>query len=238
MTFLLGEGREANIPRGIELAIEKMKKKEEAQILINTPKLAATGGPAAVPETSNREVSKYDVTLKSFERAKESWQLDGEQKVEQSIIFKEKGTDYFKQGKYELASNKYQKIVEFLEHEISLRGDMEEERASLLQAGRLNLAMCKIKVNDWIEAKNLCDKVIEENPTNVKAYFRRGEALVALSEHEQARRDFAKVLDLDPENKAAKNKVTMCLHQIKAIREKEKKTFANMFDRVLIDSNR
>ena len=151
------------------------------------------------------------------------------------FIFKEKGTDYFKQGKYELASNKYQKIVEFLEHEISLRGDMEEERASLLQAGRLNLAMCKIKVNDWIEAKNLCDKVIEENPTNVKAYFRRGEALVALSEHEQARRDFAQVLDLDPENKAAKNKVTMCLHQIKAIREKEKKTFANMFDRVCIN---
>ena len=26
----------------------------------------------------------YDITLKSFERAKEGWQLDGEQKLEQS----------------------------------------------------------------------------------------------------------------------------------------------------------
>ena len=47
----------------------------------------------------------------------------------------------------------------------------------------------------------------------------------------QAKRDFAKVLEVDPENKAAKNKITMCQHHIKAQRDKEKRTFANMFDR-------
>jgi len=36
--------------------------------------------------------------LKSFERAKESWQLDGEQKVEQARVLKEKGTIFFKVG--------------------------------------------------------------------------------------------------------------------------------------------
>ena len=46
-----------------------------------------------------------------------------------------------------------------------------------------------------------------------------------------AKNDFAKVLELDPDNKAAKNKVAICLHQIKAQRDKEKRTFANMFDR-------
>ena len=38
----------------------------------------------------------YEVYLKSFERAKESWQLDGEQKVEQARILKDKGTIFFK----------------------------------------------------------------------------------------------------------------------------------------------
>ena len=38
----------------------------------------------------------YDIHLKAFERAKESWQLDGEQKVEQAKILKEKGTIFFK----------------------------------------------------------------------------------------------------------------------------------------------
>lgn len=114
----------------------------------------------------------------------------------------------------------------------SLKDEKEAERASLLQAGRLNLAMCMIKMNDWVEARNLCDKVIEENPSSVKGYFRRGEALVALNEHDLALRDFGKVIELDPENKAAKNKVAVCMHQIKVNKEKEKKTFANMFEKV------
>ena len=53
----------------------------------------------------------------------------------------------------------------------SFKGDKEEERASLLQAGRLNLAMCKIKVNDWMEARNLCDKVVEEDDKCIKVPF-------------------------------------------------------------------
>lgn len=40
-----------------------------------------------------------------------------------------------------------------------------------------------------------------------------------------------KVLELDADNKAAKNKVAMCVRNIKANKQKEKKTFANMFDK-------
>ena len=49
---------------------------------------------------------------------------------------------------------------------------------------RLNLAMCYLKQNKWIEARNLCDKVLEENPNVAKAYFRRGESLYNLNDHE------------------------------------------------------
>jgi len=227
LSFVFGEGSEIQVPKGVEMALEKMKRKEEAQISI-VPSL--TVGGLGVPK-DNQEVLKYDINLKSFERAKESWQMDGEEKLEQSKIFKAKGTDFFKQGKYDMANTKYNKIIEFLEHEISLKGDKEAERASLLQAGRLNLAMCKIKVNDWMEARNLCDKVVEEDGKCIKGYFRRGEALVALNEHALAMTDFEKVLELDADNKAAKNKVAMCVQQIKANKQKEKKTFANMFDK-------
>ena len=33
------------------------------------------------------------------------------QKLEQSVIFKDKGTEFFKQKKYELAANKYNKVI-------------------------------------------------------------------------------------------------------------------------------
>ena len=71
--------------------------------------------------------------------------MDAEMKVEQAKIFKDKGTQFFKENKYELAANKYRKIVDFLEHELSLKGEIEEERKGLLLAGRLNLAMCLLK---------------------------------------------------------------------------------------------
>ena len=44
--------------------------------------------------------------------------------------------------------------------------------------------MCYLKQNKWIETRNLCDKVLEENSDVAKAYFRRGEALFNLNDHE------------------------------------------------------
>ena len=43
--------------------------------------------------------------------------------------------------------------------------------------------MCYLKQSKWIEARNLCDKVLEENSEIAKAYFRRGEALFNLNDH-------------------------------------------------------
>ncbi len=95
-------------------------------------------------------------------------------------------------------------------------GEQEETRQKLLQAGRLNLAACHLKLGEWIEARNVCDKVVEENGADcAKAFFRRGEALVHLKDHEEARKDFMEVARLEPDNKAAKNKVAICTQEIK-----------------------
>ena len=74
-------------------------------------------------------------------------------------------------------------------------------------------------------------QAIEETDAVAKAWFRRGEAQLALNDCESAKLDFEKSLELEPDNKAAKNKVVICQQRIKAQKEKEKKTFANMFDK-------
>jgi len=228
--FEVGEGLNLHIPRGIEFALEKMKKKEVAQLTIQ-PQLGFGAQGWQEKEVPGDATLVYEVTLHKFEKAKESWQLDADQKLEQARIFKEKGTKHFKDGKYEIAASRYQKVIDFLEHEISLKGESEDERKSLLQAGRLNLAMCHLKMLQWIEARNVCDKAIEENDGVAKAWFRRGEANLAVNDYEAAKADFDRTFELDPENKAAKNKIAHCQLRIKAQKEKEKKTFANMFDK-------
>jgi len=209
---------------------EKMKKKEVAQITLTPAYGFGSAGCSQLGVEGNATLV-YELTLVKFEKAKESWQLDAEQKLEQARIFKEKGTKHFKDQKYEIASSRYQKVIDFLEHEISLKGEAEDERKALLQAGRLNLAMCHLKMSQWIEARGVCDKAIEENENVAKAWFRRGEEHLALNDCESAKADFEKTFQLDPENKAAKNKITHCQQKIKAQKEKEKKTFANMFDK-------
>ena len=48
----------------------------------------------------------------------------------------------------------------------------------------MNLAICYLKLGNWIEARNVCDKVLEESPAVAKAWFRRGEANFALNDWE------------------------------------------------------
>jgi len=228
--FELGEGAETNIPRGLEVAIEKMKKNEVANVTLKPSYAFGKDGNVSFGVGPGQTVI-YEVKVVSFEKAKESWQLDADAKLEQAKIFKDKGTLHFKNNKFDIAASRYQRIIDFLEHEISLKGDSELERKNLLQAGRLNLAQCHLKTGKWMQAREVCDKVIEESRDNSKAWFRRGEAQLALNDCEAAKQDFEKCVSLEPENKAAKNKVTICQQRIKAQKEKEKKTFANMFDK-------
>lgn len=78
----------------------------------------ATGNESfGVPANADLE---YEIELKSFEKAKESWSMDADEKLEQAKLCKEKGTNHFKAGKFSLANKQYSKIITLLEHEKSM----------------------------------------------------------------------------------------------------------------------
>ncbi|KAF3854761.1 hypothetical protein F7725_022816 [Dissostichus mawsoni] len=169
---------------------------------------------------------QYKIKLAAFEKAKESWEMNTVEKLEQSIIVKEKGTQYFKEGKYKQASVQYKRIVSWLENESGL-SEEDEKKAKVLQlAANLNLAMCFLKLQEPNKALENCDKALELNPSNEKALFRRGEALFGMKEFDQAKDVFQQVLQLYPANKAAKSQT-----RIKAQHEKDKRIYANMFQK-------
>lgn len=70
---------------------------------------------------------------------------------------------------------------------------------------------------------------MEIEPNNVKAFYRRGLSYLAGGEPQLALDDFNKVQEVEPENKAAINQITMCKHAIKEYHTKQKKLYANMF---------
>lgn len=60
-------------------------------------------------------VVEYTVTLTSFERTKETWAMDSEEIIEQAKIYKEKGTNYFKQSKFAPAQKMYGRVLKLVE---------------------------------------------------------------------------------------------------------------------------
>lgn len=230
LSFPLGEGSEFGICEGLERALEKFKKGEKSRIVLKAKyAFKAEGNPAlGIPPDANIE---YEAELKNFEKAKESWSLDSNEKIEQAKFFKDKGTNYFKNEKYALALKMYKKAVSFVDCDSGFEGDLETERKALLVVGHLNLALCHLKLQEHIEARDQCDKALTLNPTSEKGLFRRGQAYLGLGEPEKAKVDFEAVHKLDPNNKAAATHIILCNKEIKEQKVREKKIYANMFEK-------
>ncbi|ROT67118.1 peptidyl-prolyl cis-trans isomerase FKBP4 isoform X1 [Penaeus vannamei] len=228
--FPLGEGTEHNIPEGLERALERFKKGEKSTIKL-APKYAfgSAGNPDLnVPPGASLE---YEVELRSFEKAKESWEMDQEEKIEQAKVCKERGTTFFKQNKYRLAVKQYKKIIDLLQYDSGLDDEKKAESHSVLLAGHLNLAMAYLKLNDNSHAREHATKALELDSTSVKGYFRRGQAYLNMGDAEQGQLDFQACLKLDESNKAAKHQLQLCAAKIKADKLKEKKLYGGMFEK-------
>ena len=75
-------------------------------------------------------------------------------------------------------------------------------------------------------------QALELDSSNEKGLFRRGEAHLAVNDFDLARADFQKLLQLYPSNKAAKAQLAVCQQRIRKQLEREKKLYANMFERL------
>ncbi|XP_055612662.1 FK506-binding protein 59 isoform X2 [Uranotaenia lowii] len=219
--FHIGEGEKEGVVPGIEIAIEKFKKGETSRLVLK-PKYAfgSEGKPDVVP--ANATVV-YEITMKEFEREPDSWKLDDEQRIAQSELFKQKGTAYFKDNKFKLALKMYQKSLNYLTSSDS----QEAKQRQLIMY--LNKALCHQKLDEHDESKDACNEALNIDSKSVKALYRRGQARLALGDIEKALLDFNAVRELEPENKAALNQVTICKQKIKEYNEQQKKVFANMF---------
>ncbi|PVD33481.1 hypothetical protein C0Q70_04737 [Pomacea canaliculata] len=232
VSFIQGDGDEVGIVKGVEIATKKMKKNEICRLDVAAKYAYGTAGcpEKNIPPNANLV---YEVEMISFEKAKEKWELDSKQKLEQSKIFKEKGTGYFKNGNYSKAVRYYKQVISYLEYETSLTGEEKEERDALILSSHLNLAMCHLKLKEYSEAEEACKKALEMDSKNVKALFRRGQARLERNEYELALEDFEKVVELEPDNKAAKNQILLCKQRKKQFLEREKKLYSNMFQKLL-----
>ncbi|KAK7395412.1 hypothetical protein VNO78_15970 [Psophocarpus tetragonolobus] len=224
---------EEQVVDGLDRAVLTMKKGEVALLTI-APDYAFGSSEsqqelAVIPPNST---VYFEVELVSFEKEKESWDLNTTEKLEAAGKKKEEGNVLFKAGKYARASKRYDKGVKYIEHDSSFAEKEKNQAKTLKVACNLNNAACKLKLKDYKEAEKLCTKVLDLEGTNVKALYRRAQAYMQLGDLDLAEFDIKKALEIDPNNRDVKLEYRTLKEKVKENNRKEAQFYGNMINKM------
>ena len=188
---------------------------------------------------------------------KEAWEMTPEEKFKEVPIAREQGGKLYKVGDWEASLKKYERCLVLLET-LSTSGlvlDLKKE-ASDAKRGihsesivpkdniidldtidewtricRLNYAACKMKLKDYASVVIQCTEVLQSDPRNSKALFRRGQAYTELGRDlDLATKDFDTLSVLckfdSPEYQELLNQQKKLDLKLKKHFEKEKSMYA------------
>jgi peptidylprolyl isomerase len=224
-SFTLGAGE---VIKGWDVGVASMKRGEKALLTCSAPYAYGEGGsPPKIPAnaTLNFEVE----LLNFFDKEKTKWDFSTEERLQKAAEFRAAGNEHFKKGEFEQAKKQYESAVDYVEGE---SGEKEDE---IKTACQLNLAAVYTKLKNYSKAAESATEVLKNNPTHVKALFRRGVAYSSSGDLDKAQVDLIKALELDPSNQDIKNEILKVKEKSKQVSQKEKKMFGKIFSQGLYE---
>jgi len=145
-----------------------------------------------------------------------------EEFVKAAEAIKNIGNEYFKKGDYNSALDKYEKAIQYFNS--ASKAD-NATRISLW----LNSSMASLKLGDHQSVLEKTDYVLDKDPNNVKALFRRAQSYIALKEYENAKKDLVAAVKIDPSNSDVRKEYERVKKLEEDERKKQSKVYANMF---------
>eukprot|EP01025_Chloroclados_australasicus_P022532 TRINITY_DN2316_c0_g2_i1.p1 TRINITY_DN2316_c0_g2~~TRINITY_DN2316_c0_g2_i1.p1 ORF type:complete len:551 (-),score=77.20 TRINITY_DN2316_c0_g2_i1:412-2064(-) len=183
-------------PKAFEVAMEQMRRmtpEQLAQIQEQARNMSPEMQQAAMQQMQNmsgadwshfqsaaQNISPEQLTSQSRNA---SSQFEARQKyvVQGGQNLKEEGNQLHKQGKYKAAVEKYEQALKNVENVGNGSEAME-----LRKACRLNLASCYLKLDQNSNCVKICADILQVDRDNMKALYRRGQALGNLGRYSEA----------------------------------------------------
>lgn len=217
-----------------------MKEEERAQFLLHSGcrllTRSALLGPSHQALPIGTEVM-FTIHLHSFHQGKDIWQLTEQERLEIAKRHKVQGSELFKSGRFHGASIRYSKAIQYLAavdpdtpFEVERLEEYEKEILATKTASLLNLAACQLKFNQFDHVVRNCSRVLEMDQTNLKGWYRRAKALLAMKDFEASREDLLKAKEVDPSNQAINELLRTVEVQESAHRAKYKDALKTMFN--------
>ncbi len=147
----------------------------------------------------------FEISLISVEQPgtyeQELWTMTPEERYKKIPVLKELGNKSFKEGDYDKAADLYSQGLGCLE-QLCLRekpGDPEWKTLDDMKIPfLLNYSQCKLISHEYYQVIKHTSTVLEKQPDNVKALFRRAKAHAAVWNPDEAIQDFQQAVKLDP----------------------------------------
>uniref|UniRef100_A0A0E0KE38 peptidylprolyl isomerase n=1 Tax=Oryza punctata TaxID=4537 RepID=A0A0E0KE38_ORYPU len=229
LEFCSGEGL---VPEGFEMCVRLMLPGEKS-IVTCPPDFAYDKFPrlpANVPEGAHVQ---WEIELLGFEMPKVDWTgFTFQEIMDDAEKIKTTGNRLFKEGKFELAKAKYEKVLREYNHVHPQDDDEGKIFANSRSSLHLNVAACYQKMGEYRKSIDTCNKVLEANPVHVKALYRRGMSYMLLGDFDDAKKDFEKMIAVDkssePDATAGLNKLKQTIQETE---KKARKQFKGLFDK-------
>jgi tetratricopeptide (TPR) repeat protein len=170
-----------------------------------------------------------------------------EELLRRAAELKEVGNELFQEGKFREAIAKYVKVFAFTglgraaPPELRLRSAPSQSDAKrdalvrqLVVTVNCNLAQCYLKLGEFERAAKFAGEAATLDAGNVKAVFRRGQALLGLGDLGGAERDLkfaAERMPADPSVRAALQRLQSALREHET---RERRRFAGLFERLAL----
>ncbi|XP_047330537.1 peptidyl-prolyl cis-trans isomerase PASTICCINO1 [Impatiens glandulifera] len=227
LEFGSGEGL---VPEGLEMCVRLMLPGEVA--LVTCPPDYAYDKfprPPTVPEGAHIQ---WEIELHGFEMTKDWTGLSFREIMDEVDKMKGTGNRLFKEGKFELAKAKYDKVLREFNHVNPQDDDEGKEFSDTRNLLHLNVAACYLKLGESRKSIEACNKVLDTNPVHVKGLYRRGMAYMSLGDFEDARNDFNKMITVDKSSESNARAALLKLKQTEIENEnKARKQFKGLFDK-------
>jgi len=224
LEFTVGNGEVCD---ALEYAVAEMKLKEKA-ILTCTDMLIAKENKLGLKDASVEKVV-FTLELIEFEKAKDTWDMTEDEKIEFATARKDVGGALFKAARWRMALGRYKKIIELFNYLDGMKDEEKKAKAKeLKKLCELNSAACNLKLKEFPEAQKNCDNVLKEEASNVKALFRRAQAHQGNKNYMVCMADLKKVVEIDPQNREARALMKEAQAGQKEDDKKSKGLFAKM----------
>ncbi|XP_068637048.1 peptidyl-prolyl cis-trans isomerase CYP40-like isoform X2 [Aristolochia californica] len=142
------------------------------------------------------------------------------------------GNEHFKKGDYKMAIRKYRKALRYLD-DCWEKEDIDQEKSSHLRKTKAqiftNSSACKLKLGDFKGALLDADFAIRDGEANAKAWFRQGQAHMALNDVDAAEESFKKAFEIEPNDGGIKKELAAARKKIADRQELERKAYSRMF---------